>query len=52
MTWRGEGLGGALPARSSPAYHIEHLERNRPIVKKVVEYAQALGLDMVEGRRG
>ena len=49
MTWRGEGLEAHFRPGSSPAYHIEHLERNRPIVKKVVEYAQALGLDMVEG---
>ena len=49
MTWQGEGLEAQFRPGSSPAYHIEHLERNRPIVKKVVEYAQALGLDMVEG---
>ena len=49
MTWQGEGLEAQFRPGSSPAYHIEHLERNRPIVKKVIEYAQALGLDMVEG---
>ncbi|BBX71323.1 glutamine synthetase family protein [Mycolicibacterium psychrotolerans] len=49
MTWQGEGLEAQFRPGSSPAYHIEHLERNRPIVKKVVQYAQALGLDMVEG---
>lgn len=49
MTWQGEGLEAKFRPGSSPAYHIEHLERNRPIVKKVIEYAQALGLDMVEG---
>ena len=49
MTWRGEGLEAQFRPGSSPAYHIEHLERNRPIVKKVIEYAQALGLDMIEG---
>ena len=49
MTWQGEGLEAQFRPGSSPAYHIEHLERNRPIVKKVVEYAQALGLDMIEG---
>jgi glutamine synthetase len=49
MTWKGEGLEGRFRPDSSPAYHIEHLERNRPIVKKVVAYAQALGLDMIEG---
>lgn len=49
ITWQGEGLEAQFRPGSSPAYHIEHLERNRPIVKKVVEYAQALGLDMIEG---
>lgn len=49
MTWKGEGLEGRFRPESSPAYHIEHLERNRPIVKKVIAYAQALGLDMIEG---
>lgn len=49
MTWRGDGLEARFRPGSSPAYHIEHLERNRPIVAKAVEYAQALGLDMIEG---
>lgn len=49
MTWKGEGLEGRFRPESSPAYHLEHLERNRPIVKKVIAYAQALGLDMIEG---
>ncbi len=49
MTWKGEGLEGKFRPDSSPAYHIEHLERNRPIVAKVIDYAQALGLDMIEG---
>lgn len=49
MTWKGEGLDGRFRPDSSPAYHIEHLERNRPIVTKVIDYAQALGLDMIEG---
>ncbi|KHL17068.1 glutamine synthetase [Mumia flava] len=49
MTWKGDGLEGRFRPESSPAYHIEHLERNRPIVAKVIAYAQALGLDMIEG---
>ena len=49
MTWKGEGLQATFRPESSPAYHIEHLEVNRPIVKKVIGYAQALGLDMIEG---
>lgn len=34
MTWKGEGLDGRFRPDSSPAYHIEHLERNRPIVDR------------------
>lgn len=49
MTWQGEGLQARFRPGSSPSYHIEHLERNRLIVTKVVEYARALGLDMIEG---
>ncbi|MFT3874565.1 MAG: hypothetical protein QM714_18275 [Nocardioides sp.] len=49
MTWRGPGLEASFRPESSPAYHIEHLERGRPIIQKVISYAQALGLDMVEG---
>lgn len=49
MTWRGPGLEASFRPESSPAYHIEHLERARPIFQKVISYAQALGLDMIEG---
>ncbi|MEZ5091444.1 glutamine synthetase family protein [Nocardioides sp.] len=49
MTWRGPGLEASFRPESSPAYHIEHLERGRPIVQKVIAYAQAMGLDMIEG---
>ncbi|MEZ5095813.1 MAG: glutamine synthetase family protein [Nocardioides sp.] len=49
MTWRGTGLEASFRPESSPAYHIEHLERGRPIYQKVIGYAQALGLDMIEG---
>lgn len=49
MTWKGEGLEAHFRPGSSPAYHLEHLERNRPVVSKVIDYAQALGLDMIEG---
>ncbi|GGV36637.1 glutamine synthetase [Actinomadura cremea] len=49
MTWKGDGLEARFRPESSPAYHIEHLERNRPIIKKVIGYAEALGLDMIEG---
>ena len=49
MTWRGPGLEASFRPESSPAYHIEHLERGRPIFQQVISYAQALGLDMIEG---
>lgn len=49
MTWKGKDLKASFRPGSSPAYHIEHLERNRAIVTKVIDYAQAMGLDMVEG---
>ncbi|MCB0906460.1 MAG: glutamine synthetase [Nocardioidaceae bacterium] len=49
MTWRGPGLEASFRPGSSPAYHIEHLERGRPIFQKVIAYSQAMGLDMIEG---
>lgn len=49
MTWRGPGLHATFRPGSSPAYHIEHLEKGRAIYQKVIRYGQALGLDMVEG---
>jgi glutamine synthetase len=49
MTWEGPGFETTFRPDSSPAYHIEHLERYRPIYQKVISYAKALGLDMIEG---
>lgn len=49
MTWRGPGLNAVFRPGSSPAYHIEHLEKGREIYKKVIRYAQAMGFIMVEG---
>ncbi|GAA1972101.1 glutamine synthetase family protein [Nocardioides panacihumi] len=49
MTWEGPGLEAQFRPGSSPAYHIEHLERYRAIYQKVIGYAGALGLDMIEG---
>jgi glutamine synthetase len=48
MTWRGDGLEASCRPDSSPAYHIEHLERNREVVTRVIDYGRALGLDMIE----
>lgn len=49
MTWSGPGLDAQFRPGSSPAYHVDHLERYRPIYQRVITYAQELGLDMVEG---
>ncbi len=37
-----------LPAHVSTAYHIGHIEEMRPILKRVTQYAQAMGLDMIQ----
>jgi glutamine synthetase len=49
MTWVGPGLDVIKKEGASPAYQVENLERMRPIYKKLVPYAQAFGLDMIEG---
>lgn len=49
MTWEGPGFKTTFRPDSSPAYHIEHLERYRPIYQRVITYAKAMGLDMIEG---
>jgi glutamine synthetase len=49
MTWFGEGLDIYTRPGMSPSYHIGALESVRPIVKRVSQYARAMGLDMIEG---
>lgn len=49
MSWVGPGLEVIKKEGASPAYQVENLERMRPIYKKLVPYAQAFGLDMIEG---
>ncbi|NLU69430.1 glutamine synthetase [Streptomyces sp. HNM0574] len=49
MSWTGPGLEPRNRPHSSTAYHIDHLERNRPIYQRVIGYARALGFDMIEG---
>ncbi|TFB71838.1 glutamine synthetase [Cryobacterium glaciale] len=49
MSWVGPGLDVIKKEGASPAYQVENLERMRPIYKKLVPYAQAFGLDMIEG---
>ena len=48
MSWAGPGTDVTFAAGSSPAYHIENLELMRPVYQKVISYAQAMGLDMIE----
>jgi glutamine synthetase len=49
MSWLGPEIEPWSQPNVSPAYHFGALEMMRPIVRKVVGYAQALGLDMIEG---
>lgn len=49
MTWTGPGLEVRNRPGASPAYQFENLERMRPIYQKVISYAKAFGLDMIEG---
>nr|MDT0524056.1 glutamine synthetase [Streptomyces sp. DSM 41633] len=49
MTWEGPGFTTSSRPDSSPAYHIEHLERYRAIYQKVIAYAKFMGFQMVEG---
>lgn len=49
MSWLGEKLEVHVRPGASPAYHLGNLELMRPIFKRVMEYASAFGLDMIEG---
>ncbi|GAA0569005.1 glutamine synthetase family protein [Halomonas salifodinae] len=49
MSWLGEKLNVKVRPGASPAYHLGNLELMRPIFKRVMEYAGAMGLDMIEG---
>jgi glutamine synthetase len=49
MTWSGPGTEIFRRPDASPAYAQENLERMRPIYQQLIRYAQALGLDMIEG---
>ena len=49
MSWLGEKLTVKVRAGASPAYHLGNLEMMRPIFKRVMEYGQSMGLDMIEG---
>jgi glutamine synthetase len=49
MTWFGDTSDIYQRPGMSPSYHIGALESVRPIVKRVTQYARAMGLDMIEG---
>ncbi|MGJ5830524.1 glutamine synthetase family protein [Streptomyces ossamyceticus] len=49
MTWLGPSLEVKVRPGASPAYHAGNLELMRPIYQKLIDYAQAMGLDMIEG---
>ncbi|PRI11525.1 glutamine synthetase family protein [Leucobacter massiliensis] len=49
MTWTGEGIEVVAKQDASPAYQVENLEKMRPVFKKIISYAQALGFDMIQG---
>lgn len=49
MTWIGPGIEPISKEDQSPAYQVENLEKMRPVYKKVISYAQAFGLNMIQG---
>ena len=49
MSWIGDDITPHAQPNRTPAYHFGSLEMMRPIMKRVVSYATALGLDMIEG---
>lgn len=49
ITWRGEGYDPVARPGVSTAYHVGSLEQVREIYQRVIRYAQAMGIDMIEG---
>ena len=49
ITWTGDGYNPTVRSGVSPAYHAGTLEQTREIYQRVIRYAQAMGLDMIEG---
>lgn len=49
MTWAGSLAEVLVKDGASPAYQVENLERMRPVYKKLITYAQAMGLNMIQG---
>ncbi|MBE8515951.1 glutamine synthetase [Amycolatopsis sp. H6(2020)] len=49
MSWLGPDIGVTPRTGASPAYHLGTIEMMRPIYQRLIDYAQAMGLDMIEG---
>jgi glutamine synthetase len=49
ITWTGPGYDPVARPGVSTAYHVGSLELVREIYRRVIAYATALGLDMIEG---
>ena len=49
MTWVGSMAEVIVKDGASPAYLVENLERMRPVYKKIIGYAQAMGFNMIQG---
>lgn len=49
MAWTGEQLKVNMRLDACPAYHLGNLEMMRPIYQRVIQYASAMGLNMIEG---
>ena len=49
MTWVGSLAEVLVKDGASPAYLVENLERMRPVYKKIITYAHAMGFDMIQG---
>ncbi|MDG6107068.1 glutamine synthetase [Dactylosporangium aurantiacum] len=50
MMWlRRDAAGGVTGTTRPDCYHIEQFETLRPVTLRVIEYARAMGLDMIQG---
>lgn len=49
MTWLGDGLEVSSRPGENPSYEFEQLERMRPIYQRLISYASAFGMNMIEG---
>ena len=49
ITWKGEGYDPTSRPGVSTAYHAGTLEQTREIYQRVIRYARAMGIDMIEG---